>query len=481
MPGTFFGIEIARRGINVHRTALDTTGHNIANANTPGYTRQEAVIRTTAPYSNPTLNSSVSPGQLGTGVEVTEMRRIRDGFLDNQLRNSATAEGFWQNRADMAARLEIIFPEPQGRGIQDVLLNFFNDWHALNNTPQDPGLKTAVSETSQELAALVRQTYAQLEEVKKSIAVFDDSGTGEKDVNGGLIYNQIQRVNEILQEINELNVSIKKIIGVGQQPNDLLDTRDLLLDELAGFGTIKVAEEADGTISIDMFGQQVLDGTTGTIKQLAAEMHVDPPDSDGYSTKELFLTFDGGSGISINTFVGNAEGSLAGLEAARQRAVTMQKDLDKLAYNLAKEVANLHGSDIFSSYADPTDLAGAAENFKVDSGVINDPTNNIDGTKALQIARLRSEAVAGLDDATFEAHYQKILAEMGSFTKTSNDMLANQQAIRQNIESVKESVTGVSIDEELSKMIQFQYGYQASARVISVMDDMLDVIINRLF
>jgi flagellar hook-associated protein 1 FlgK len=156
MTSTFFGIEIARRGLQAHRRSMDTTGHNIANANTPGYSRQEAVHTASHPHSVPSLNRQMNPGQLGSGVSVDFIRRIRNEYLDNQYRDNAATEGFWQAKLDVAQQTELIFPEPSGRGVQSVMLNFFNDWHELNNNPQDAGVKAAVRESGLELASIFR-------------------------------------------------------------------------------------------------------------------------------------------------------------------------------------------------------------------------------------------------------------------------------------------------------------------------------------
>jgi flagellar hook-associated protein 1 FlgK len=162
MPGTFFGLEIARRGVNVHRATLNITGHNIANANTEGYSRQQAVIEASTPWTLPDLATKMQPGQLGTGVLSEQVRRIRDYHLDLQYREAGSNMGYWQKKLDVAQQIETLFPEPDGPGIQATLLEFFNNWHDLNNDPQDPGVKAAVAEAGDELAATIRHTHEQL-------------------------------------------------------------------------------------------------------------------------------------------------------------------------------------------------------------------------------------------------------------------------------------------------------------------------------
>jgi len=496
MPGTFFGIEIARRGINVHRTALDTTGHNIANANTPGYTRQEAVIKTTNPFTTPGIDSSVTPGQLGSGVGVTEMRRIRDDYLDYQLRGNISGGGYWQSNYDIAIRVEATYPEPDGRGIKDVMVQFFNDWQNLNNTPNDPGIKAAVVETGNELAALFRQSYEQLEAINRSIKS-DNFVTGTGDYNGsdiiatGMLKDQFNQVNNILSQIANLSDSIVQVKKVNQQPNDLLDKRDLLLDQLAGFGPLTVREMGNsGAIEIDFHGQAVITVDPVSEKSTAARLL---PTWDS-TNNEVIVKYDNALGTTAFNMTdmaadpGNTKGSILGLEAARLNTLNVLDDLNSLAHRLAvevnsKEVLKDSLGDVIKFFIDdPTDTA---RTIKINGTAVVDP-GKVVGENALAVARLHSAATIdtngdGTADTTFDSFFESIIAKVGGDTKSAQELVANQRAIQGQIEALRESVSGVSLDEELTKLIQFQYGFQASSRVINTLDDMLDVIINRLF
>lgn len=492
MPGTFFGIEIARRGINVHRTALDTTGHNIANANTPGYTRQEAVLKTTNPYTKPGINSSVTPGQLGTGVGIAEMRRIRDEYLDYQLRGNISGGGYWQSNLDVATRVEATFPEPDGRGIKEVMVQFFNDWQNLNNTPRDPGIKAAVVETGQELAALFRQGYEQLDSINRSIkSDFTEVISGENVISSGLIKDQVARVNNILSEIANLSDAIVQVKKINQQPNDLMDKRDVLLDRLAGYGPLVIRNVGDaGAIEVGFYDQTVVTVDPANEKSTAARLL---PTWDS-TNEEVIVKYNDGTGttaFNLTTMAadpGNTKGSILGLEAARLRTLGILDDLNTLAQRLAEEINSKEvlkdslGNVIDFFVIDPTD---AAKTIKVNGTAVVDP-GKVVGENALAVARLHSTATIdtngdGTSDATFDSFFESIVAGVGADTKSAQELAANQKAIREQIEALRESVSGVSLDEELTRLIQFQYGFQASARVVDTLDDMLDVVINRLF
>jgi len=126
MPGTWFGLETARRGMKLNQYALDITGHNLANASTTGYSRQEAVITATDPYTLPDMNTNpVTPGQIGTGVEVSSIRRVKDQYLDNNVRRSTTDSAYWNDQISVLQRTEASFAEPASEGINDRITSFF--------------------------------------------------------------------------------------------------------------------------------------------------------------------------------------------------------------------------------------------------------------------------------------------------------------------------------------------------------------------
>lgn len=493
MPGTFFGLEISRRGLQTHRTAMDTTGHNVANVDTPGYTRQEAVITATDPYYNPTLGSRLIPGQLGTGVAATMIRRIKNEYLDVQARDSTSAREYWQIQEEIFGRIEAVFPEPGSSGIADTLTKFFNYWQDLNNTPQDPGVKAAVAEVGDELATMMKEAYRQLHNISASILQIN-GGT----VAGGQMKDQVDTVNGILAQIRELTESIKLIYAHGNQPNDLLDKRDLLLDRLSAYGPVSVTHLTDngkptGEIRLTFFGVDVR----------AADVSV----SIGYSggpPEEVKLVIGNDTHseeVSLTSYPPGIpkNGGLPGLEEMRSRLAGYKDSLNELSLALKNTINQVlnptppgGGQDFFTG-----SLAGG--DFAVADAVLADSTV-IDGKRALFVARLATVGMDGstgvvlgqdengddvtvdthdLSGATFSEYFNGLLADIGARSAAAEDMTASQRAVDEQMEALRQSASGVNLDEELTRLIQFQYGYQASARVLSVLDEMLDHLINR--
>lgn len=490
MPGTWLGLETGRRGMMVHQRALDTTGHNLANASTPGYSRQEVMITQTDPFSNPTMDSAVTPGQLGTGSMVNMIRRITDEHLQYNVLKSATDSSYWEDQISILQRAEASFSEPATDGIDDRLVDFFKAWMDLNNTPQDPGIKAAVVEIGDGLANLMSYTYDQLNEIQNSVASVDDTPA----VVGGILKEQVDRVNDVLKQINDLTEAIKKIYDLGQQPNDLMDKRDVLLEELAEFGPVTITHgytngKPNGELQVSFMGQEVINSEDAGFQPVTLSLNYNDggtEDDDTDDTIELLFSDPNGTELKTVDLTNQVDltdpansvsgGSLLGVEKARQQIVGFKDKLNNIATTLRDNIMSDSTNYFFQGDLENGD-------FKVIPSLVNDPTQ-LDGDKAKDNANVRSLEISippVTKPCTLEEYYGILITEVGAAAKGADDMAATQSAIREQIAALRDSVSGVSIDEELTKMLQFQYGFQASSRMINTIDGMLDVIINKLF
>lgn len=245
MSGLFGTFNIAKRGMFTQQKAIDVTSHNIANANTEGYTRQRAVIETTRPAYMPSLNNSMGPGQSGTGSQVSVIERVRDSFMDFQVRNETSTYGQYEARASFLNEVESIFNEPSDTGLSTLVGKFFDSWQQLSKQAQSSNARTVVIQQSAALADELNHTYKQLEALKNN--VFE------------VTKNTVFEISNMLTQVDQLNQQIMGVKIAGNNPNDLMDKRDLLLDKLSAKFNITV--DRKGFEGIDV-GTEEFDGTS---------------------------------------------------------------------------------------------------------------------------------------------------------------------------------------------------------------------------
>lgn len=219
MSGLFGTLNIGKSSIFANQTAIDVTGHNIANTKTPGYSRQRAEMQTRRPFCTPSMNNAAEPGQLGTGVEISQIARIRDTFLDYQIRVEMGTQGCYSGRDKFLREIESVFNEPTDTGISTLLGKFFDSWQQFAKQPETSNTRTMVAEQSQSLANELNHTYSQLMKVK--------------DNAQSIIKQTVFDVNNMINQVNQLNQEIIQISVAGNNANDLMDRRDLLIDQLS--------------------------------------------------------------------------------------------------------------------------------------------------------------------------------------------------------------------------------------------------------
>lgn len=247
MAGLFDTFTVAKRGLNVQQQAINTTSHNIANANTVGYTRQRAVAETTKPFGGMSRFDSSGVGQIGTGAEITSIQRIRDSFIDYQVRNESGKLGNYDVKSTFLSQVEDIFAEPSDTGIQKLFGEFYASFQELAKTPEKSASRTVALQKTLALTDALNHTYTQL----------------EKKVTDAqqLLQSNVTDINSYLDQINELNKQISSVCAVGQTPNDLMDKRDNLLDEVSKMFGITVERREREAINLKAEGFQA-DGNT---------------------------------------------------------------------------------------------------------------------------------------------------------------------------------------------------------------------------
>jgi len=442
---TFMGLETALRGLLAQQRAIDVTGHNIANASTDGYSRQVAdMVTTPALEDGPTR-------LIGTGVDVLQYTRVRDSFIDVQLRAQTMRKGYQQAQQDGLNQIELALNEPSDTGLSNLLSKYWSAWQNLANAPENMATRQALAQAAASLANGFNTLSTQITTVQTQTAQQQTS--------------LVTQVNSIGSQIASLTSAITAAEQQGQQPNDLLDKRDLLLDQLSSFGNISVSQSAGtpgtlGSIDVTFGGTALVAGATASTVTLAG-------------------------------MTGLTSGQLAGLGAVITAGTGYQTTLNQLAASLAQSTNTQHalgvdlngnpggafftvttGSEAATIAVNPALLASPA--LIAASAAAGTPG---DASNAIAIADLQNSPLVG--GATLDTGYAQLVGQIGGDSQLAQQNLANASALVDSLTNRRASVSGVSLDEEMTNLLQFQRGYQASARALTAMDDMIDQLINR--
>ena len=440
---TFFGIETALRGLLAQQRALDVTSHNVANANTEGYTRQQAIMAASDALQVTDGARLSTLASLGTGVDIQSYKRIRDQFLDLQFRGQNMVLGDKQATSNAMDQIDTALSEPGDNGISSQLAKFWSAWSDVANSPESPAARQALVDQGNTLAESIRQLYTQLTGAATQASAEYNSIVGPSG-----------DVAQSAGDIADLNVAIKKAVTAGDNPNDLLDRRDQLLDKLSQLGQVSVTDLGDGSIDV-YFGdaaQRLVQDTTVNWPQTLNNAGP-PPTSAGGKLGALYNLF-------------NPNGTIASL----------QSDLNGVAKDLADKVNAIHnvgaptGVDFFTTTTG-SEASSIAVNVNA-SGVVTSASGLPgDNTLALAISRLRGQ--------TTDQLYSTFVTRIGSMAKDAQRQESTAQVLVNSVDGRRQSTSGVSMDEEMVNMVRFQRAFQASSRAMNTMDELLDTLINR--
>jgi flagellar hook-associated protein 1 FlgK len=422
------GLQTALSGLIASQEAIDTTGHNIDNAETPGYSRQTAVLQT-----NPSLPiAAMSPitgkgGQLGEGVSVATITRIRNTYLDAQYRTQNASLGAASTEAEELQQAQSAFDEPSSSGLSSQLSAFWSAWGSLANSPSGAAREGVVS-TGTQLATTLNQLSGQISTI---------AGQATQQYNA--ITGPTGEVQDDANQIAQLNQQIKLSEQAGQQPNDLLDRRDLLLDKLSTLGNVTVTQAADGSDTVN-FGDAA--------KPLVEGATVNWPQT-------------------LTAAAGGQLGALLKLSGPTGQLASYQTALNEVAAQLNGSVNALHTSTPFFTGTTAATIAVAVTPAEVQTSAGGASGGN-------EVA----QAIAALRGGVAERTYIGLVAQVGSDVRTAQDDQTTAQAVVSSISNQRQSVSGVSLDEEMTNLISFQRGYEASARTLTAMDEMLSTLID---
>lgn len=462
MSGIFGIFSIGRLALLANQSALAVTSQNIANVNTLGYSRQEAVFEATPP-------TQTGAGPIGAGVQIGEIRRVVDRFIENQILGEQSGLGGYQVDQSILSRLESLFNDSQGTGLQQILNEFFAAIQDLSNNPQGLTERSMVLSKARTLAQQFVTANAQLQQIRKDL---------NSDIGG-----TIGTVNSLAARIAGLNRRISQAELAGPQANDLRDERGRLLNELAGQINISTFEDDLGQVTVMIAGGKPL----VEADRAYALRGVADPGNSGF----VNIEFVPGGGTPTDITASIAGGRLKSLLDLRDGIVpgTMNQ-LDQLASGIIAEFNAQHqlgfdlngaaGGDFFVSTPVGASAAGTMAVAITDTDLIaaasaaGAPGDN---GNALLLAQLQNKSVAALGNASFQEFYSSFVGDIGAQSQSAQWNLSAQEAIMQQLSAQRETVSGVSLDEEMTNLIRFQRAFQAAAQLITVADEMMQTIL----
>jgi len=460
-------LDMGRHGMAVSQSALNTTSHNIANKATEGYSRQRADVET---------SPAIGEGQLrqGTGARLGAITRISNQWLEKQIEREGANYAFLEGRSGALARLESAFNEQIVKGISNSMSEFFNSFRELANNPESLTTRTVVRDNAKALVKNFQDMDRQIVSVTNELNNVVETG--------------VKEVNTSVKEIANLNQKINSIEMTGAEANDERDRRDLLVKKLSEKLDISHAEDPkSGMINITS-------GKTGILVAGTSHSELQTSTNEFNQTQIMYEMSKGGTRADITDQF--KRGALGGAIEMRDGMVAkLRDDLSDLSYNIASEVnkAHVEGFDRYSKqginfFDIPEDGSFDIENLKVSEAISKDvgriaaaarPNAPGDNTTANVIHSLQFKQVMGADKTfTFDNFYNSKVGEVGVAAQKSQANLESQKNILDQSKNMRENVSGVSLDEEAQKMIEFQKSYEASARVIRMADEMFETVLN---
>lgn len=461
MPGLFQILEIGRRALLSQQANLQTIGHNIANVDTPGYSRQRVLLRSTLPQQT-------AGGLFGTGVSVGSIRQVRDLFLGVQFREANKSLGEQSYLEKTLSQIESIFNEPQDNSLGNSINEFFNAFSSLSTDPGNGNNRRQVIAKANQLISGFKQLGQQLETMRSSL---------NDDLN-----NMTAEVNRLTSEIADINQQVKIQELGGNVANDLRDRRDLLIDNLSSIIDVHTNEQPNGTTTVYMGRMAIVDGGDALIIESRTI------NSSGVSTNEIAYK---GTTITLR----NRGGEMAGLLASRDEILPRYMDqLNELARSIMNEVNSLHrtgfgddgstGLDFFDvNFQDVTNMRLNRDieqdiNKIAASSILPGVPGEGDNVMALAISDLRGKKVLNGGAQSISEFYAGLIGDLGIETRQAISVRGNTELLLRQVDNNRQSVQGVSLDEEMIKMIAAQRSFDAAARVITAMDQALDTVIS---
>ncbi len=514
-------LNMNANSLKVNENAISVVSNNIANMNTEGYHKQTVNLATRTNELSIGNNVYKQIDSLA-GVQIASVTRSTNKYLDSAYRSAIAQLADLEQQQNNISDIADLFEELDGTGIDAALTSFFEALNDLNNNPTDSTARVAFLEAAQTLTSLMNSTASKLEEQLYSQL---GDGVSADALADSPFATEIANINDLFQQLAEVNASLARTQTGTLTANNLLDTRDSILDQIAQYMDFDIEENANGTVNISLNGIDLVRGTevVGTFTVQTASEYCEkqgisyPDDWDGALAVVNIVSSDGRTFGNVNDML--ITGTLGGYLAsatADSGTVNAEYILDKLD-QLAVTIADIFNSiqtdenaycidtstwtlsdanqsvDIFvssdggtitaSSISINSDLLADGGQWLIATAYFEDPASfdaNAVGNNSnvVNMINTRDTAQSGLGGLTFEDFYTALVGEVGTALSNINSQIEAQQSIVDNLELQRTSEYSVDLNTELTDLIKYQTAYSAAARVFSTCNDLLDVLVS---
>ena len=465
MLGLFNTLNLGARSMIAEELGVEVTGQNLANANNAAYTRQTVQLQTSTPTPS-------SLGLQGTGVEAASIQQVSNQLINGQIQSEASVGGYWNSQQTALENAQTQLDEflnlsssstssstTTSTDLSDQLNSLFNAFQSVATSPTDATARQSLINTAQTLASSFNQASQNLSALNSQL---------NTSVGG-----DVTSANQLLSDIASLNGQIAKATASGGTANDLVDSREADLENLALVNTQTTAN-SDGTISVSIGGQELVSGSK------LSDSLATYADADGNllvqtAASATPLTLTGGS---IQGTIDARDGALA----------TLRGGLDTMASTLIAQVNGIYqnGYDLNGNSGADFFTGSDAGDIGVNSALLTDPSQvqaagaNApgDNTVALALAQLGSQSLTALNNQTFSGACSLDVENFGDALSNANDQVTNYNSVNTMLLNQRDSVSGVSLEEEMANLITYQKAYETSAQIISTVNQMLTTVVN---
>ncbi len=453
-------LNIARQGMMVSQIGITLTGHNTANVNTEGFSRRKMAVVSRAT-------------QLGGGAEVTGIKRYTDRFATERLIHEQTLQGFANKRGEILAHVSDLFNDLESNNLGSALDNFYGSFRLLETNPSDLTIRQEVIARTEELSQSFNRISAELETVRRNT---DD-----------LLRASAAEINVRTEELVSLNKEIVLAQVEGKDTSDILDRREQLIREMSEHADVSFIEHDNGQITVFLEG-----GLPLVEGQNRSTLQVLESAVPGGARVE-YVTESGQVTDITSRVVGGAMGGV--LKTRDVTLPNLANTLDQLAYDIVTAYNNVHGAGVGLDgtagrplFVTLGSAANAAALIQIDPVVGNDPRLIAaaldptllpgDNRNAIALAALADQDLATGATQTFNEAYATLVGEVGVDTRRAQAEAEMRSSAITRIETIRDGRSAVSLDEEMTNLVQYQRAYQASARVLNTVTTILDTVIN---